>query len=410
MPARMSAALRSARAAGRLRRRRRPGCNPRRPMHRVCAGMPERCRSIAAKPAATGQGRSRIARRPAERTRPSSRPGMTRQRPDSATYRVPANRELRIRFARIPPVAGLALEAGARSRFDAGPTDPSRRGERRAMKITDVTLTLFAWESIPSTIYGHHTARPTGKSDLGLLADRHRRGRRGARFSRHLVEPGEPRRARPDPLSEADPDGPEPARPRAAQPAAVGARPRRDGPRDRRRRHRAVGHRRQDGRPADPPADRHLPRQDRRLCQLRDPRLASRPMSSRPSITNRPAGTPTRSTRRSAGARTSRSARRCARRSATTTRSCSISTWSYRYEEALRVGLAIQEMGFYWYEDPLAEQDLYNYVKLQAEARHPDPRHRIPDRRPRFIYPVDHSSAPPTCCAAMSRSKAASRP
>ena len=31
------------------------------------------------------------------------------------------------------------------------------------MKITDVTLTLFAWESIPSTIYGHHTARPTGQ-------------------------------------------------------------------------------------------------------------------------------------------------------------------------------------------------------------------------------------------------------
>jgi hypothetical protein len=38
------------------------------------------------------------------------------------------------------------------------------------MKVTDVTLTLFSWESIPSTIYGHHTARPTGMSDLGLLA------------------------------------------------------------------------------------------------------------------------------------------------------------------------------------------------------------------------------------------------
>src|SRR6201985_1044561 len=38
------------------------------------------------------------------------------------------------------------------------------------MKITDVPLTLFSWESSPSTIYGHHTARPTGKSDLGLLA------------------------------------------------------------------------------------------------------------------------------------------------------------------------------------------------------------------------------------------------
>src|SRR5271165_7055566 len=38
------------------------------------------------------------------------------------------------------------------------------------MKITDVSLTLFAWEGIPPTIYGHHTVRPTGKSDLGLLA------------------------------------------------------------------------------------------------------------------------------------------------------------------------------------------------------------------------------------------------
>src|SRR5690349_7239862 len=47
---------------------------------------------------------------------------------------------------------------------------PVHRSRREAnMKITDVTLTLFSWESIPSTIYGHHTARPTGKSDLGLL-------------------------------------------------------------------------------------------------------------------------------------------------------------------------------------------------------------------------------------------------
>ena len=37
------------------------------------------------------------------------------------------------------------------------------------MKITDVSLTLFAWDSIPATTYGHHSARPTGKSDLGLL-------------------------------------------------------------------------------------------------------------------------------------------------------------------------------------------------------------------------------------------------
>ena len=33
----------------------------------------------------------------------------------------------------------------------------------------------------------------------------------------------------------------------------------------------------------------------------------------------------------------------------------------------LRVGRAIEEMGFYWYEDPLADQDLYNYVKLKQK-------------------------------------------
>src|ERR1700744_3504255 len=37
------------------------------------------------------------------------------------------------------------------------------------MKITDVSLTLFAWDSIPPTSYGQHSARPTGKSELGLL-------------------------------------------------------------------------------------------------------------------------------------------------------------------------------------------------------------------------------------------------
>ncbi len=28
------------------------------------------------------------------------------------------------------------------------------------------------------------------------------------------------------------------------------------------------------------------------------------------------------------------------------------SMWSYGYEDAVRVGLAVQEMGFYWYEGP----------------------------------------------------------
>jgi len=41
--------------------------------------------------------------------------------------------------------------------------------------------------------------------------------------------------------------------------------------------------------------------------------------------------------------------------------------WSYRYEEALRVGYEIESLDFYWYEDPLADQDIYNYVKLRQK-------------------------------------------
>ena len=43
------------------------------------------------------------------------------------------------------------------------------------------------------------------------------------------------------------------------------------------------------------------------------------------------------------------------------------STWSYNYTDALRVGRAIEEMGYYWYEDPLADEDIYNYVKLREK-------------------------------------------
>jgi L-alanine-DL-glutamate epimerase-like enolase superfamily enzyme len=43
------------------------------------------------------------------------------------------------------------------------------------------------------------------------------------------------------------------------------------------------------------------------------------------------------------------------------------STWSYRYAEALRVGRAIERLGFLWYEDPLNEEDIYSYVKLRQK-------------------------------------------
>ena len=47
------------------------------------------------------------------------------------------------------------------------------------------------------------------------------------------------------------------------------------------------------------------------------------------------------------------------------------STWSYDYPQAIRVGRTIQDLGYYWYEDPLADDDLYNYTKLKQQLHIP---------------------------------------
>jgi len=47
------------------------------------------------------------------------------------------------------------------------------------------------------------------------------------------------------------------------------------------------------------------------------------------------------------------------------------STWSYDYPAAVRVGRVAEELGFFWYEDPLADQDIYNYVKLKQQLSIP---------------------------------------
>ena len=43
------------------------------------------------------------------------------------------------------------------------------------------------------------------------------------------------------------------------------------------------------------------------------------------------------------------------------------SMWAYQYEDALRVGRAIEELNYYWYEDPLVEEDIYSYIKLHQK-------------------------------------------
>ena len=43
----------------------------------------------------------------------------------------------------------------------------------------------------------------------------------------------------------------------------------------------------------------------------------------------------------------------------------------YTYPEAFKVGLAIEELGYGWYEDPLAPDDIYGYTKLKQHLRVP---------------------------------------
>jgi L-alanine-DL-glutamate epimerase-like enolase superfamily enzyme len=43
------------------------------------------------------------------------------------------------------------------------------------------------------------------------------------------------------------------------------------------------------------------------------------------------------------------------------------STWSYSWDEAVKVGRAIERLGYLWFEDPLNEEDIYSYVKLKQK-------------------------------------------
>lgn len=42
-------------------------------------------------------------------------------------------------------------------------------------------------------------------------------------------------------------------------------------------------------------------------------------------------------------------------------------TWSYDYSEAMRVGRALEELGFLWYEYPLAEESMHDYANLRGK-------------------------------------------
>jgi len=234
------------------------------------------------------------------------------------------------------------------------------------MKITDVTLTLFAWESIPPTIYGHHTARPTGNSDLGLLRIVTDEGIEGHAFlgtssnPASLDGPGLIRFLKPvvmgqDPLDRERLNKLLWARARAATVRSVGA----------------VDIALWDiaGKKAGLPIHRLLGTCRDKILAYASSEIHARPEDyAEQALHYQATGWAAYKIHPPQRWRDDIEVCRAVRDAVGDDFTVMLdSTWSYRYEEALRVGRAIEELDFYWYEDPLADQDLYNYVKLKQK-------------------------------------------
>jgi L-alanine-DL-glutamate epimerase-like enolase superfamily enzyme len=238
------------------------------------------------------------------------------------------------------------------------------------MRITDVSLTLFAWEGIPQQIYGHHTAPPTGTSDLGLLAIETDAGVAGHAFLGTSSNP-------------ASLDGPMLIR--FLKPILMG-----QDPLDRERLNRLLWARVRNvtvraigacdvalwdlaGKAAGMPIHRLIG-----TARDRIPAYASSQIHATPEHYAEQArhyqSTGWHAYKIHPPQRWRDDIKVCeaVRKAVGDDYTVMLdSTWSYRYDEALRVGRAIEEMGFYWYEDPLADQDLYNYVKLKQQLHIP---------------------------------------
>jgi L-alanine-DL-glutamate epimerase-like enolase superfamily enzyme len=238
------------------------------------------------------------------------------------------------------------------------------------MKITDVTLTLFAWSEIPATTYGRHTGRFGGTSDLGLLTLRTDAGLEGHAFLGSAM-----RAASNDAQSLI----------RFLKPLVLG-----QDPLDRERLWQALWQRNRattlraigavdvalwdlGGKAAGMPIHRLLG-----SYRERAPAYASSAVLPSPEAyaeeaarfraegwtaykIHPPTDPPT-------DIRVCEAVRRAVGDAYTVMLD---STWAYQYPEALRVGRVVEALGFHWYEDPLADDDLYNYVKLKQQLAIP---------------------------------------
>jgi L-alanine-DL-glutamate epimerase-like enolase superfamily enzyme len=238
------------------------------------------------------------------------------------------------------------------------------------MKITDVTLTLFAWGDIPSTQYGSHTGKFGGQSQLGLLTLVTDEGVEGHAFlgsamrgahldAESLIQYLKPLVTGQDPLERERLYQGLWQRNRATTPRAIGA--------------MDIALWDIAGKVAGLPIHRLL-------GSYRE----SVPAYASSAVLPSPGAYAEEAAKFKAGGwsaykihpptdpRLDIEVCQAVREAVGDGFTVMLdSTWAYAYPEALRVGKAIEELGFHWYEDPLADDDIYNYVKLKQQLHIP---------------------------------------
>ena len=232
------------------------------------------------------------------------------------------------------------------------------------MKIDDVTLTLFAWDGIPTTQYGRHTGKFAGTSQLGLLTIRTDDGVEGHAFlgaasrsaqldAYSLISQLKPIVMDQDPLDRERLYRSMCGRLRATTLRAVGA----------------VDVALWDigGKIAGLPLYQMLGAARHSLpAYASSPTLSAKEEYVEEALEHQKTGWRAYKIHPPTEWRTDIAVCQAVRAAVGDDYTVMLdSTWAYDFPEALRVGRAIEEMDYYWYEDPLAEDDVYNYVKLR---------------------------------------------
>ena len=238
------------------------------------------------------------------------------------------------------------------------------------MKITDVTLTLFAWDDIPATSYGAHTGKFSGQTKLGLLAIATDQGITGHAFLGSAFYP-------------ADMDGA--SLMRTLKPLLVG-----QNPMARERLGKAMWKRVRTttvraigavdialwdiaGKAAGLPVHSLLGSyRDRVPAYISSAVLPSAQAYADEALHYRSLNLAAYKIHPPQSWRGDIQVCEAVRKAVGDEYLLMLdAAWSYDYAAALRVGLAVQDLGYYWYEDPLADADIYNYVELKKHLHIP---------------------------------------